>query len=183
LLRDVAMHNRQDVVSLAYLLVELATRLASPAARHNAHPGDVIALGRTFVRHGRLQDGLECYETALGRFTVSSGESYELAQLVADRARVLARLGRRHEAAGAWLDLALGRGYLAAAAWIEIAKYREHVAKDLEGALRAANEAAALAARSRLRGMRLLAVEHDLPRRMVRLRRRISRRAPLREAA
>jgi hypothetical protein len=30
LLRDVASHNRQDVVSLALLLVELATRLASP---------------------------------------------------------------------------------------------------------------------------------------------------------
>jgi uncharacterized protein YprB with RNaseH-like and TPR domain len=183
LLRDVAMHNRQDVVSLAYLLVELATRLASPSARQRAHPGDVMALGRAFVRHGRLQDGLECYETVLGRFTVSSGGSYELAQLVADRARVLARLGRRHEAAGAWLELALGRGYLAAAAWIEIAKYREHVTKDLSGALRAAEEAGALAARSRLRGVRLAAIEHDLPRRMARLRRRISRRAALRDAA
>jgi uncharacterized protein len=183
LLRDVASHNRQDVVSLAYLLVELATRLASPAARRDAHPGDVSALGRAFVRHGRLQEGLECYETALGRFTVSSGESRQLAQLVWDRARLLVRLGRRHEAAGAWLDLALGRGHLAATAWIELAKYREHVAKDLEGAMSACREAESFAARSRLRGLRLVAVEHDLARRMARLRRRLSRRAILRNAA
>jgi hypothetical protein len=183
MLREVAIHNRQDVVSLAYLLVQLATRLASPAARRAAHPGDVTALGRAFVRHGRLADGLECFETALGRFTVSSGASRELAQLVADRARVLARLGRRHEAAGAWLDLAMGRGFLAAHAWIEIAKYREHVARDLEGAMHAAQEAGALAARSRLRGARMPAIERDLVRRMARLRRRINRSAALRTAA
>jgi uncharacterized protein len=183
LLREVARHNRQDVVSLAYLLVELATRLASPAARRDAHPGDVSALGRAFVRHGRLQDGLECFETALGCFTVSSGESGELSKLVADRARVLARLGRRHEAAGAWLDLALGHGLLAGSAWIEVAKYREHVARDLEGAMRAAEEAATLAARSRLRGARLPAIERDLGRRMARLRRRLSRSATLPKAA
>jgi tetratricopeptide (TPR) repeat protein len=143
----------------------------------------VSALGRAFVRHGRFAEGLECYEAALGRFTVSSGQSRELALLVADRARLLARMGRRHEAAGAWLDLALGRGHLAATAWIELAKYREHVAKDLDDALRACQEAGAIAARSRLRGVRLVAVENDLGRRMARLRRRLSRRAILRNAA
>jgi uncharacterized protein YprB with RNaseH-like and TPR domain len=183
LLRDVALHNRQDVVSLAQLLVEMTTRLASRAGRRLAHPGDVGALGRAFVRHGRLQDGLECYETALEKSISSSGASLQLAQLVADRARLLARLGRRHEAAGAWLDLALARGYLSAAAWIEVAKYREHVQRDPLEALRAADEAATLAARSRLRGLTLRAVERDLGKRRARLRRKISARKGLQAAA
>lgn len=175
LLRDVADHNRQDVASLGRLLVELADRLAVPERRREAHPGDVGGLGRAFARRRRYAEALDCYETALG----TAGEGWRpdrvLAErLTADRARLLPRLGRRSEAAAAWLSIGEAGGRLAAVAWLQVAKHREHWAGDLAGALQAADLAAAIAARARLVGWPLELIERDLIRRRTRLQRRLA---------
>ncbi|MBA2255385.1 MAG: ribonuclease H-like domain-containing protein [Chloroflexi bacterium] len=176
-LREVADHNRQDVLSLARLLVELASSLSLPTSWMSAHPGDVGALGRAYARRRRYDEALGCYETALvaaaeprwsGRADHVLGE-----RLIADRARVLARVGRREEAATSWLEIAETGGRLAAVAWLQVAKYREHRAGDLRGALQAAERAGTIAGQARRMGWPLPLIERDLVRRNGRLRRRL----------
>jgi hypothetical protein len=173
LLRAVAAHNRQDVVSLALLLGELASRLGNVDARRRAHPIDVAALGRAFARRGRLVEGLECYEVALERLA-SRPAPTRFDRLAAERARLLGRLGRRREAAAAWLAMAERGGPAAADAWIRVASHRERVERRFPDALGAAERAASLAARARAVGRPLRDVEADLDRRLPRLRRRIA---------
>lgn len=185
LLEEVLDHNRQDIVSLGRLLGELALGLATPAGRSAAHPGDVGALGRAFFRRRLLDEALDCYDTALrssvlGAFAGADGAvpgtSAARDGLTAERARVLARLGRREEAAGAWLALAESGGRLAAVAWVQVAKHREHRRSDPIGALEATRRAAAVAARARLSDVPLVLVERDIARRETRLRRRLAAR-------
>lgn len=178
LLREVLDHNRQDIVSLGHLLAELAHRLAEPSGRAEAHPGDVGALGRAFVRRRRLVEALDCYDTALASVKRDDmwarGTPAVRDGLVAERARVLVRLGRRDEAAGSWLGLAEGGGRLAAVAWLQVAKDREHRRSDVAGAMEATHHAATLAERARSTGWPLVLVEHDLARRAARLGRRLA---------
>jgi hypothetical protein len=94
-------------------------------------------------------------------------------RFAADRARVLARVGRRREAAVEWLAVAEAGGRLAAVAWLQVAKHREHWAGDLPGALHATDRAAAIASRARLTGWPLVLIERDVVRRTARLQRRI----------
>jgi uncharacterized protein YprB with RNaseH-like and TPR domain len=177
LLREVAEHNRQDVISLARLLVVLAERLAPREARPHAHPGDLAGLGRAYARQGDRAEGLACVDLAL-ELLGSLPWYRRLPQLeevlVAERARLLARLGKRDEAAHGWLAVAQEGGRLAPLGWVQVAKYREHVARDPEHAIEAAARAGSLAARARLTGVPLTWLERDLARRVPRLRRRLA---------
>jgi uncharacterized protein YprB with RNaseH-like and TPR domain len=177
-LRHVAEHNRQDVISLARLLVVLAERFAPRDARQHAHPGDLAGLGRAYSRMGDRAEGLACVDLALellGSFPWYRRLPHLEEALVAERARLLARLGERDEAALSWLAVAHEGGRLAPLGWVQVAKYREHVARDPEHAIEAAARAGSLAARARLTGMPLAWLERDLARRVPRLRRRLAR--------
>ncbi len=61
---DIVRHNDQDVRSLARLLVLLADRYGTAAARQSVPAGDLGGLARAYVQAGRLDDALECYDTA-----------------------------------------------------------------------------------------------------------------------
>ncbi len=98
-------------------------------------------------------------------------------RLVADRARLLRRVGRYADAEAAWIQIADEGGTLGALAWVEVAKLREHHRRDLEGALAATMAALRLVERARIVGRGTARVERDLLRRSSRLRRRIGRRA------
>ena len=89
-----------------------------------------------------------------------------------ERARLLRRLGRFHDASAAWEGLGAGPGPLAAHAWIEIAKLREHRLGDPRGALAAARHAAELADRRRRIGFVDPAFDRALAVRVLRLARR-----------
>jgi len=97
-------------------------------------------------------------------------------RLVADRARLLRRLGRLRESEAAWLGLADRGGLLGALAWVEIAKVREHHRHDPEAAMAATLAALRFAERARMLGRPHGRLERDLARRATRLRRRIARR-------
>ena len=186
LLVDVVRHNRQDIVSLALLLRVLADELLptrtrwgagrslGPAGEHElVQPGDLAGLGRAYARHKRHADALDCYEAALERLAPWHGRDLQ-DRVAADRARVLARMGRREEAAGAWEAVALDAGPMAALAWIQVAKAREHLGRDPLRALDAAQRAEALAARARLFGLPDRIVERDVGKRLARLRRLVA---------
>ena len=175
LLRAVVEHNRQDVVSLAQLLIVMASELGTSERRPAAHPGDLSGLARRYARVGRLDEALECIEAGLSSAAWSRGVVGGAPlhrRLATDRARLLARAGRRAEAVVAWLDIAQRGGPGSAAAWLHVARYREHVEHDVPAAIDACRQAAAAVERSQLWGRPLPAVESDLARRIARLHRR-----------
>jgi uncharacterized protein YprB with RNaseH-like and TPR domain len=185
LLRDVVEHNRQDIVSLGLLLAVLCG-YASPVTWTQLHPGDLAGLARGFMARGMFDDALRCVEAALAANAWSLGvvDGASLRRhLSAERARLLARLGRRSEAHAAWLEIALRGGPGAALAWLHVARHREHRERDVAGALAACHEAAAVAERARLWDRPMGAIEADLERRMARLRRKSFARQRLRRAA
>lgn len=185
LLRDVVEHNRQDIVSLGLLLTVLGG-YAAEANWARLHPGDLAGLARGLVRRGRFEDALRCVEAALAAdawsLGVIDGASVRR-HLSAERARLLARLGRRSDAYTAWLEIALRGGPGAALAWLHVARHREHRERDVTGALAACHEAAGVAERARLWDRPMLAIEADLERRMARLRRKSFARRALSRAA
>ena len=183
-LREVAEHNRRDVVSLGWLLFELAHRLAPVEPALGCHPGDLAALGRSYSRRGRYEEALRCVEAAFAaaRWPGRGGSpgpmppraGVRLDHIAAQRAHLLARLGRRSEALRAWLELADRGGALAVQAWLQVAKHREHDGDDAAGALAAAQRAQALVDRLRVTGHATRPWERDLERRLPRLRRRVA---------
>ncbi len=96
-------------------------------------------------------------------------------RMIADRARLLRRLGRYRDAEAAWIALAAGCGAIGALAWVEVAKLREHRLGDLAGAAEAATAALRLAERQAWLGRPLPRLETSLGRRLARLGARVMR--------
>lgn len=61
---EVVRHNREDVRSLARLLAHVDAGFGDAAARRAANRGDLAGLARAFSRERRLDEALECLETA-----------------------------------------------------------------------------------------------------------------------
>jgi tetratricopeptide (TPR) repeat protein len=97
-------------------------------------------------------------------------------RMLAERARLLRRLGRFRDAEATWLGIAAGRGTIGTLAWVEVAKLREHRLGDVPGAVEAANAALRLAERQAWLGRPLPRLEVDLGRRLARLGMRVARR-------
>jgi uncharacterized protein YprB with RNaseH-like and TPR domain len=174
LLRDVVEHNRQDIVSLG-LLLRVLSGFAASETWPRLHPGDLSGLARAFLNRGRISESLAAVEAALAAdgwaAGVIDGAQFHR-HLSAERARLLARLGRRADAYLAWLEIAMRGGPGAALAWLHVARHREHRERDVAGAIAACHEAAAVCERARLWDRPMLAIEADLERRMARLRRK-----------
>lgn len=185
LLTPIVQHNQQDIVSMARLIAVLADSLADSGAWADAHPGDLHGLARGFVRRHRHDEALTVVEAALGArawtLGVEGGAGLHR-RLSAERAWLLSRLGRRDESYAAWTEIAARAGPGAGIAWLHVARYREHVLRDVAGALVACQQAGAVAERARAWGEPLYAVEADLARRLPRLRRLSFRRRPFRGA-
>ena len=184
-LRDVALHNEQDVRSLARLLGHLGEVLADPEGRPLADPGDLGRLARAFARQRRDEEALACFDAATATLAARStpGAPIDLdvlrerAWLAAERARLLRRMRRFEEALAGWSEVTRVGGRAGARAWIEIAKLHEHRRHDPDTALAAVDRADALIARARLGGRIPAGLELDLARRRARLRARLSRRS------
>jgi uncharacterized protein YprB with RNaseH-like and TPR domain len=182
LLVPVVEHNRQDIVSVVQLLAVLARDVADEAAWSRAHPGDLYGLARAYSRRRRPDDALRVVESALSVDAWSrglEGGAQLHRRLSAERARLLAILGRRDEAYEAWLEICARGGPGAGLAWLHVARYREHARRDIPGALDACREAGSIAERARAWGSPMFAVETDLARRLPRLQRLAFRRRSL----
>jgi RNase_H superfamily len=66
---EVIRHNREDVRSLARLLVDVEARFAADEALAGADPGDLAGLARAFARERRLEEALACLDAAVSRRT------------------------------------------------------------------------------------------------------------------
>jgi tetratricopeptide (TPR) repeat protein len=61
----VVRHNREDVRSLARLLVHVEDQFADESGRRLAHRGDLAGLARAYSRERRLDEALDCIDVAL----------------------------------------------------------------------------------------------------------------------
>ena len=77
----VVRHNREDVRSLARLLVHVEVQFADPNGRGHTHHGDLAGLARAYSRERRLDEALDCLDTALAN---SSGARRRDAGVAAD---------------------------------------------------------------------------------------------------
>jgi tetratricopeptide (TPR) repeat protein len=189
-LREVVRHNHEDVRSLARLLAHVDVALADPEGRTSAPSGDLAGLARAYRRIGRMEEALDCIDTALQippatsrmRPSWTAALTARIADrdnLLVERAHLLRRLGRHGDALVTWRDLAAGGGNLAGVAWVEVAKILEHRLRDPGGALEACAAASRIAERSRALGRPLAGLEADLGRRRRRLVRRVAARGGL----
>lgn len=179
----VVRHNAEDVRSMARLLSLLGATFADPDRRRRLPPADLVALAAAYARDRQPRESLACLQEALSAFPLDGRRDARDRMLedraLADRARLLRRLGRVEEADRAWADLTMRRGPLACRAWIEVAKVMEHRRRDLPGALRAVERAASLLELGRFAGERHVDLERDLPARRHRLVRRLAGRVVL----
>lgn len=130
LLDDVLRHNLQDVQSLAQLTAHLCTAYRSP--ERLSHPEDMLGVGRTLLRGGRIQQGRAVLKI-LGRSSISSQAHMHLAASY--------KRDRDWAEAAETCRTMIARGEGGAWPYIELAKYYEHVAKDPEQALKCAKGA------------------------------------------
>ncbi|MEX1172263.1 MAG: ribonuclease H-like domain-containing protein [Chloroflexota bacterium] len=103
---------------------------------------------------------------------LAAATPWDRGRMAVDRAHLLRRVGRHHDAADAWAALAAGPGRSAVVAAIELAKLHEHRLGRPDLALQAALHGYGLADRRRRLGMPEPPLEADLRVRIARLRRR-----------
>lgn len=111
------------------------------------------------------------------RMVWDAAERFTDERLAAERATVLARLGRFEEAVDAWRTAAAAGGAIGAIAWIQAAKLLEHRLGDPRSAFDATRSGWLVVERSRALGRPLPRLETDLVRRARRLRERLARQA------
>ena len=173
-IRVVARHNAEDVVTLGRILAHLERGYGIGEVRRWAPKGDLVRLARLFRHEGRVDEAVECLETAGEGI---DGGDPDVAVATVELARLLRRAGRSVEAGIAWSRLVTAPGPLAALGWIELAKEREHRERNLAGAWAATDSALLALYRSRGHGQAALrrGLEADLSARRARLARRLER--------
>ncbi len=173
-IRVVARHNAEDVVTLGRILAHLERGYGIGEVRRWAPKGDLVRLARLFRHEGRVDEAVECLETAGEGI---DGGDPDVAVATVELARLLRRAGRNVEAGIAWSRLVTAPGPLAALGWIELAKEREHRERNLAGAWAATDSALLALYRSRGHGQAALrrGLEADLSARRARLARRLER--------
>jgi hypothetical protein len=132
-------------------------------------------LSWTLILTSRADDPPATYGSQPSPSSAAAQPRVDRERIVADRARLLRRLGRQDEALEAWRDLARGGGPHAVGAWVEVAKLLEHRARDPAGALAATRAAQTAVERARFVGRPSIRLEADLAIRARRLQRRLQR--------
>ncbi len=163
LIEPVLDHNWQDIVSLARLAGVMGRLLGDHAADRQTTPSDLLGVGRLLEAAGHGDRARRCYESAL--VGAASGERAEALYRLASLARKANDTDRAIQLFDA---LSRHTSDRAATAAIELAKLYEHEIRRPEQALVYAKRALLLPG---------LAPSDDLDRRIVRLERKISRRA------
>jgi len=129
----VISHNRQDIVTLAFLLLRIVA-VFETAGEELSHPDDLYSLSRIYGRRkqiGRVVALLDSIEQAS-----------RSPQMLFDQAMALKRCGDREAAAAIWEQLAAIGGPVGFGAGIELAKYYEHMVADNRRALRVLEQVA-----------------------------------------
>lgn len=141
LLEDIVRHNRQDIATLATLLVRLCEINARPEALTDQR--DLFSMGLSLERQGELKSARELYRVSsrprpAGTLAALTGE--RIAGMANWRLYLLCRRSADWEAARDTLSQMLRRGQMPGRACVELSKLFEHRLKDMRAALRYAEE-------------------------------------------
>jgi uncharacterized protein YprB with RNaseH-like and TPR domain len=175
-LEPVLTHNRDDVLSLVTLALELGHR-----TQHTQHPAELTGLGQHWRRRRRWERSRDALEHALAAHETPGLPTLapvELATLYAELGRVLGRGGRYDEAAAALREL-LRLPEPPIPSLVALAKLAEHRTRDLDLAERAATLALSLVRRRavRMTPHKRQALEQQLTHRLTRLAHKRTRAA------
>ena len=136
LLEDIVRHNRQDIASLATLLVRLCDVNDRPEALTDQR--DQYSMGRSLERQGELRPAREMYRISArprpaGTLAALTGE--RIAGMANWRLYLLCRRSRDWEGARDTLGQMLRRRQMPGTACVELSKLYEHRLKDYPRAL------------------------------------------------
>ena len=145
------------------------------AALEGPLPGRPVRLSWSALLTTRADDPPQPARDAVIRALPAASGRVQRERVIAERARLLKRIGRHDEAFESWRDLAIGGGPQAINAWIEVAKALEHRRRDAAGALAATRSAQTAAERARFLGRPMPRLEMELALRARRLQRRVHR--------
>ena len=137
LLEDIVRHNRQDIATLATLLVRLCAINDRPEQLTDQR--DQFSMGKSLERQGELEPARELYRISAiprpaGTLAALTGE--RIAGMANWRLYLLSRRSGDIEGALAALEQLLGRRQMPGLACIELSKLYEHKLKDYSGALK-----------------------------------------------
>ena len=137
LLDDIVRHNRQDIATLATLLIKLCAVNDQPEALTDQR--DQFSMGKSLERQGELKPARELYRISAiprpaGTLAALTGE--RIAGVANWRLYLLSRRSGDLEGARAALEQLLNRRQMPGQACIELSKLCEHKLKDYSGALK-----------------------------------------------
>ena len=143
LLTDIVDHNRQDIATLATLLVRLCAVNDRPQALTDQR--DQFSMGRSLERQGELGPARELYRLSAiprpaGTLAALTGE--RIAGMANWRLYLIARRSRDWEAARDALEQMLNRRQMCGAVCVELAKLYEHRFRDYPRAMDYARQSA-----------------------------------------
>lgn len=144
LLEDIVEHNRQDIVTLATLLIKLCAVNDHPEALTDQR--DQFSMGKSLERQGELRPAREMYHLSAmprpaGTLAALTGE--RIAGQANWRLYQLCRRGGDWQGARAVLEQMLNRRQMQGPACVELSKLYEHRFRDCRLALEYAERAAA----------------------------------------
>ena len=142
LLDDIIRHNRQDIATLATLLVKLCEIYDAPEQLEEKR--DLFSVGKALERQGELKPARELYRISAipapaGTLTALTGD--RIAGMANWRIYLLARRSGDGEGMCAVLEQMLARNQMPCAAHTELAKLYEHRCRDYRKALNHAQAA------------------------------------------
>ena len=145
LLTDIIDHNRQDIATLATLLVRLAGVYAAPAEQMSML--DVFSMGKVLEKQGETCEAGKCYRLAAQRQALT--DTARLSEVkcapMANRnlSLLLRKSGEKSEAEKVWQEM-IRRRQMGAFPYVELAKLKEHRDRNYDEALRLSQQALGL---------------------------------------
>ncbi|MDQ0299263.1 uncharacterized protein YprB with RNaseH-like and TPR domain [Salibacterium salarium] len=127
-IEGILTHNEWDVLSLITLYINLSDRVL----RYGTTKRETFEIGRWYEQVKEWKQAEWCYKHALSnRMTLDDWKEDNYFAL----ARVLKKQKRDDEAQRYFSEIFLNKGKRSIEAAVELAKYKEHIEKDMEGAM------------------------------------------------
>jgi len=142
LLEDIIRHNKQDIASLATLLVQLCGAYAAPERLRDCK--DLFSAGKALEKQGELGVARELYQVSAvpapaGTLAALTGE--RIAGEANWRVYLIARRNKDYDGMRQALETMLRRGQMLLQAHVEMSKLYEHHYRDCRSALKHARQA------------------------------------------
>lgn len=142
LLEEIIRHNRQDIATLATLLVKLCEIYDSPECLKDKK--DLISVGKALEKQGELQDALELYRSSAVPAPAGTLEALTGQKLAGEANWQMYQIERKSCNVDGMKNILLQmlqRGQMPLEVRVELAKLCEHRFKDYKQALKYAREA------------------------------------------